>query len=152
VASEFETDTLADLVTRKRDSLLRLRESGRAQYRLIEVGEMTGLLELLAAKQRVLFELQEIERGLDPFRGQAPEERRWRSDEARRRCGTQIDECEALLAEIISQEKLCEQALRRRRDETAQRLQGAHLAGRARGAYTAGPSQGIHQLDLSSES
>ncbi len=152
MVSEHETEMLADLVARKRDALSRLREMGRAQYELIEADEMAGLLELLAAKQRVLIELQEIERALDPFRGQAPEERRWRSAEARARCAAQIDESEALLAEIIGQEKLCEQALRRRRDEAARRLQGAHLADQARGAYTAGPAEKMHQIDLSSES
>lgn len=152
MATEYETDVLAELVARKRDGLLRLREMGRVQYGLIEADEMAGLLELLCAKQRVLSELQELERRLDPFRGQAPHERRWRSAEARRHCAAAIDESEALLAEIIGQERLCEEALRRRRDEAAQRLQIAHLADEARGAYTAGPAEPMHQLDLLSES
>jgi len=152
VATEYETDILAELVTRKYENLLQLREMGRRQHELIDGGQMARLLELLAAKQRVLLALQEIERALEPFRGQDPEKRRWRTAEARQQCAARLEQCEALLAEIISREKLCEQALRRRRDQAAQQLQGTHAAGQARGAYLAEDAQQFHQLDLSSES
>jgi hypothetical protein len=95
--------------------------------------------------------LQRIERTLDPFRGQDPEARRWQSPQHRGACAEQVQQCEALLAEIISQENCSERALVRRRDEVALRLQGAHLAGQARGAYTAEPPHGVGQLDLLSE-
>ncbi|HUT10818.1 MAG TPA: hypothetical protein VMY42_10000 [Thermoguttaceae bacterium] len=146
------TETLAALIREKRDCLLTLREMGRRQFELIDEGNMTALLEVLAAKQRALNTLQRVERALDPFRGQDPERRPWRLPDDRRRCAEQLQQCETLLGEIVSQEKCSEGALIRRRDETAERLQGAHRANHARGAYTAETRGEIHQLDLHSDS
>jgi len=146
------TETLANLIREKRDCLLTLRDMGRRQLELIDEGNMTALLEVLAAKQRVLNTLQRVDRALDPFRDDDPEQRVWHSPDERRRCAEQLQQCETLLGEIVSQEKCSEGALIRRRDETAERLQGVHRANRARGAYTAEARGEIHQLDLQSNS
>ena len=45
---------------------------------------MTQLLDLLAAKQQMLNDLQRIERGLDPFRSQDPDLRQWPNPESRK--------------------------------------------------------------------
>lgn len=148
----METDNLAELVAGKRSCLTELRDLGRRQLELIESGDMTGLLSLLAVKQKSLARLQRIERALDPFRQQDPESRVWRTPEDRQRCAGQAQQCEALLGEIVAQEKHAEGVLVRRRDEAAQRLQGAHFAGQARGAYQGGAAEPISQLDLTSES
>ncbi len=147
----FETDLLARLVEAKYACLAQLRDMGRRQLELIDEGNMTALLDLLAAKQRSIIKLQKIERGLDAFREQQPDERQWKTPEQRRRCAEQLQQCETLLGEIVSQEKCSEGAMIRRRDETADRLQGVHRAGQARGAYTTTPAATISQLDLSSE-
>lgn len=149
--TELETDTLTGLVRQKRDLLLRLREMGRRQLELVGEGGMGQLLDVLAAKQRLLDSLQQIERALDPFRGQDPGARRWRNDEARAGCARLLDECASLLRETVAQERESEAALTVRRDEAAERLQTAHLAGQARGAYTCGKPGPIRQLDLTSE-
>jgi hypothetical protein len=144
----LETDLLAELIRNKRECLVQLREMGRRQLELIDDGDMTALLDVLAAKQRLLEKLQQIERGLDPFRGQDPGRRHWRTPEDRRLCTEQLQLCERLLAEIISQEKCSESALLRRRDEAARRLQSAYLAGQAREAYTAQSHGRAKQIDL----
>ena len=146
-----ETDILKDLIRVKRECLLQLRDVGRKQLALIDEGNMTSLMDVLAAKQRPLVTLQRIERALDPFRNQDPEQRDWRSAADRAQCAEQIKQCEILLAEIVSQEKCCEAALIRRRDETAARLQGAHLAGHARHAYLPPADAPLPNLDLFSE-
>ena len=146
-----DTDILADLVRAKRSCLIQLRDAGRRQLELIDGGNMTALLDLLAAKQRTIAQLQRIERALDPFRGQDPGQRRWRTPQNRAACSEQLQQCEMLLGEIIGQEKCSESSLTRRRDEAAVRLQGVHLAGVARGAYTAQPQPNVSQLDLLSE-
>jgi hypothetical protein len=58
--------------------------------------------------------------------------------------------CEALLAEIVSQEKQSERDLLRRRDEAAQRLQGVHSAAQARSAYAASAQPASAGLDMTS--
>ncbi|HEY4761070.1 MAG TPA: hypothetical protein VIH42_10865 [Thermoguttaceae bacterium] len=147
----YESDILSDLIRVKRECLLQLRDMGRRQKDLIEEGNMTTLMDVLAAKQRPLMALQRIERALDSFRNQDPEKRQWRLPEARAQCADQVQECDNLLAEIVSQEKDCEAALVKRRDEAAARLQGAHLAGRARSAYLPRTNKPMGQLDLFSE-
>ena len=146
-----ETDVLFDLIRAKRECLVQLRDIGCRQLELIEAGAMTALLDLLAAKQRTIAQLQRIEKALDPFRGQQPERRPWRTPEDRQRCAEQLKQCETLLTEILDQEKQSENVLVHRRDEAAARLQGAQLAGQVRGAYIAEPHQTISQLDLLSE-
>lgn len=74
-----ETDILKDLIRVKSECLLQLRDIGRKQLALIDEGNMTSLMDVLAAKQRPLVTLQRIERALDPFRKQDPERRVWRS-------------------------------------------------------------------------
>ncbi len=138
-AMVLSTDLLGDLIRRKHNCLLHLRDLGARQLGLVRQGSMDELLDVLAAKQQLLVELQRIERGLDPFRGQDPEARAWRSPDDRQRCAEELARCDALLAEIMAQEKQSEQELIRRRDEAARRLQGAHTAAQARQAYAAGP-------------
>jgi hypothetical protein len=149
--TRLETDLLAELIERKHECLVRLRDIGRKQFELVSEGSITGVLDVLSAKQDVIARLHSIERALDPFRDQEPDSRRWSSPERRRRCGEWIERCETLLAEILAQEKQSEEELVRRRDATALQLQAVHRAGQARGAYTAPAARQGHHLDLSSE-
>ena len=146
-----ETDLLARLIRRKLDCLMQLRDLSEKQLELVQSDRITDLLDLLSAKQRHLFELQRIQRTLDPFRGQDPDARQWRTPETRQTCAQQLQQCETLLGQIMTREKHSERELTRRRDEVAARLQGVHLASQARGAYTTQSPPDISQLDLLSE-
>jgi len=147
-----ETDLLAELIGRKVDCLARLRDMGEKQLELVRADRITELLQVLGAKQRVLIELQRIERELTPFRDQAPDKRRWRTSEMRRECAQQLEECERLLGTIVAQEKESERELVRRRDDLAAQLQGIHLASQARGAYTAQSTPDAGRIGFLSES
>jgi hypothetical protein len=146
--SPLDTDILGQLVRAKRTCLAQLRGMGQRQFDLIESGNMTALLDLLSAKQRPLMELRRIELALDPYRGQDPEKRRWRSAADRAACAREVQDCEELLREIVERERQCEATLVERRDEAAVRLQGFHAASQARGAYVAAPQVEVRQLDL----
>ena len=146
-----DTDVLAQLIGQRHNCLSQLHALSRHQLELIDAGEISELLHVLSSKQQWLTTLAQIERGLDPFRGQRPEDRRWRSEADRQRCALLIAECDAMFRDVIMQEKQCESQLCVRRDEAATRLQGAHVAGAARGAYVADRGRPIGQLDLSSE-
>jgi hypothetical protein len=150
--SVLDTDLLSDLIQRKRSCLVQLCSMGEKQLELVQEGNITQLLELLAVKQHVLVQLQQVERELDRFRGEDPEKRRWSSPEKRQRCAANQTDCERLLARIVVQEKQSEQNLIRRRDEAAARLEGVHTASQARGAYLAPwrPDTG-RQLNLVSD-
>jgi hypothetical protein len=147
----IDTDLLAELIERKLECLVKLQEMGKRQFDFTRADRMTELLDVLAAKQRVLTRLQRIEQELAPFRDQDPSQRRWRTSKQRQRCAQQLKQCETLLAEIIAQEKQSEGELIRRRDDLADRLQGIHMASQARGAYTAESHPPVSRIDLASE-
>ena len=146
----WETDLLADLIARRHGLLGQLHALGRRQVDLIEQGDMTQLLQVLSVKHHLLAEVQQVEERLDPFRGQDPDARPWRTSEARRQCTELVGQSDVLLREILEQERLGELRLRQYRDEAASRLQMAHVAGHARTAY-ADPSVNPARLDLSTE-
>lgn len=120
----FETDRLAQLITAKWQVLELLAQLVERQRALVEAGEITGLLQLLAAKQTVIAQLQQLERLLDVFRQQDPEQRAWRSAADRQRCQQTARECESLLAETVRLEQHCEREMIRRRDAAAAALEG----------------------------
>lgn len=130
-----QTDQLAELIGRKHECLARLHLLGRKQLGLVEEGRMAELLDLLAVKHRLLLELQELDRQLDPFRQDDPEQRHWRSTELRQQCADRADQCRRLLQEVLAQEKECEQKVIRRREETAAQLERLSRSGQACGAY-----------------
>ena len=148
----LETDILTELLGKKHELLVQLRDAGLRQMELIDNGDMTQLLKLLSSKQRVLNGLQAAERQLDPFRHQQPERRTWRSPADRDRCARLAACCESLLAEVVEQEKRGESRLIAHRDRVAVQLEGAHRAAQARNAYGEGSAHEFRQLDLSSES
>lgn len=145
-----ETDRLAQLALSRRDCLAQMHALGGMQPALIDSGDMTQLLAVLAAKQRLLGELVEFERALDPFRGQVAESRHWRDAHERATCAALLAEGETLLRRILEQEQAAERRLSRRRDETAALLQGVNAADQARRAY-ADRSPPASSLDLHTE-
>lgn len=146
----WDTDLLLQLAGRRLSALEQLHALGRRQIELIATGDMTLLMQVLAAKHNVLAELQQTEKRLDPFRDQKPEARRWRNEALRACCAEVVSKADQLFREILEQEKRAETELARHRDETARRLQMAHAAGHARAAYTA-PLARPGVLDLRTE-
>ena len=146
-----DTNILAALIQKKHECLVQLCELGQRQWEVIQESDITKLLDVLSVKQRVLLELQRMQRLMAPYRNQTPEERCWSSPELRERCARQLRECEELLQKIVRQEKQSEQEMIRRRDEAAARLEGFHQTRHASAAYTALPSDSVSHLDLSSD-
>src|SRR5688572_8848531 len=131
----METDFLAQLIDARHHVLVQLQELARQQAVLVQDGDMTRLMSLLAVKQRLLNTLQDHERKLEPFRVQDPEQRLWRSNADRQRCREVAEHSELMLGEILRVERQCETELIQRRDDAAKLLQGAHSAARATQAY-----------------
>jgi flagellar FlgN protein len=145
------TTTLSELIRKKHELLVQLRDAGSRQQELIAAGDMTQLLKLLSSKQRLLNGLQELERQLDQFREQKPEQRSWPNEAERQRCSQTAAHCEGLLAEIVKQERESESRLMAHRDRVAVQLEGLHQAVEARRAYAEPVALDSCRLDLSSE-
>ena len=146
-----DTNILAALIQRKHECIVQLCALGQRQWTAIQDANMTQVLDVLALKQRVLTELQRMERLMEPYRHESPEERQWSTPELRERCAGQQQECEQMLQEIVQQEKVSEQEMIRRRDEAAARLEGFHQTRQVNDAYKAAPPEGVRRLDLSSD-
>jgi flagellar biosynthesis/type III secretory pathway chaperone len=145
-----DTNLLAALVGSKLRILELLVRLAHKQLSLADRGETTDLLKVLAAKQTVLAQLNQIERQLDPFRAQDPETRVWRTAADRQSCQRDAERCDELLAETMRVEKAGEAALIRRRDQVAGVLAEANAAGEAQAAY-AGPVSPAAALHLRCE-
>ena len=137
---EFETDRLVELVEQKLELLEQLRTLARRQGEYVQQGEMDRLLNLLAAKQKIVRQVQMTDRDLEPYRHDDPESRRWRSQELRDRCRQMADRCASLLSEVVLYEKQCTSQLEQQKQHTARRLETIDHANAARQAYTSASS------------
>jgi len=128
-------DRLAELVRSKQSCLAELLGVCRRQVELVAGGDIEGLLELLAWKQRYLQEIQRLEAELAPYRQESPEGRSWRCEDLRRETAGRLQDCRRLLAEILEIERHCEQQMIARREEVGRRLKDVQDAAEARRAY-----------------
>ena len=133
----LSTTNLADLIRRKHEVLVQLCELGRRQKEIVDRGETTMLLELLATKQKMISVLQQVERELAPFHAEDPDARVWPESDARARCAKQSAECNQLLEAIVVLERDSADRMTVRRDDVAAQLQHVYAAGQARDAYEA---------------
>ena len=147
----MDTDVLAQLINAKLELLSQLRQLAVRQAELIEAADMSRILSLLAVKQRLLNTVDDIERRLDPFRQQDPEQRVWQSPEHRQRARDASARCDVLLQEVIAIERQGETYLTRRRDQAADQLQGVHRSLQVAKAYLATPDHSGQQFDASCE-
>jgi hypothetical protein len=128
------TDNLAELICKKHQLLIQLREVGHKQ-RQLEENNPQPLLQLLAAKQHLINGLQLVERHLRPFHDDDPDARAWRSLADRQRSADLADECGLLLKEVMQMERDQEQRILLRRNEVAAQLQHAGRVNQAADAY-----------------
>lgn len=133
----MSTTRLTDLIRRKHDVLVQLCGVGRRQQEIVDRGETTALLELLAAKQTMISVLQQVERELAPYHAEDPDARVWSAADDRDRCAQQAAECNRLLAEVVELERASADRLATRRNDVAAQLRQVHAAGHARNAYEA---------------
>jgi hypothetical protein len=129
------TQQLTDLIRKKHQVLVQLRDFGRRQAELVSGGEIGALLKLLAAKQKLIAGLQTLESELKPYYLQDPETRTWRSPADRAECATMANDCNALLEEIVALERQGAEQMDARKNDVAQQLQQVHSAAHVRGAY-----------------
>jgi hypothetical protein len=109
---------LLDVLQRRREYCRAMLELSRRQVELIDDGNFTELLQLIAQKQRVLDHLAELGRSFGGIVDFWKSVRDRLAAEVRSRCQAAIDDAEALLAESMDLEKQGTAVLSQRRDET----------------------------------
>jgi hypothetical protein len=108
----------------------------RRQEQLVDQGLLDDLLGLLAAKDKVLAELEQLEAKLAPLRpleGNGETSSVGLPDIA----SLTMDRCRQLFQEILERERICEAKMRARREEIAQALATLADVARAHEAYQA---------------
>ena len=131
------TERLSELIGKKHQVLLQLRDVGKRQMELVNAGDLSALLTLLGAKQQLIGGLQALEQELTGYYAEDPDRRVWSSPQHRAECARVAAECNALLEEIVGLEKLGTEKMTLRRDEVAEQLQQAHAGNQVRNAYEA---------------
>jgi hypothetical protein len=131
------TARLFELIGRKHQVLTQLRDIGRRQMELVDGGDIAALLALLGAKQQLITGMQTLEQELALYYAEDPDRRVWPSPQHRAACARLATECNVLLEEIVSMEKVGAERMTERRNEVAEQLQQAHAGTQVRSAYEA---------------
>ena len=131
------TDKLFELIRKKHEVLVQLRDMGLRQSELVKRGELTGLLKLLGAKQHVIVGIQELECELKPYYAENADARVWRSPADRAQCAQLANECNSLLEQVVKLERNGAEQMDARRNDVAAQLNQAHAASHVRNAYSA---------------
>ena len=147
-----QTQHMADLITRRRDLMVKILKCSMDQERAISDGLVEQLVSRLNEKQVLVNELIEIQAALKPYSDVDAEQRDWESEDLRLRCGHEIEETERMNAAILEIDTRCERAMVQRRSELFDALNKNTDAATVAKAYSAGagPKGGGGSFDLSS--
>lgn len=146
----LDTDRLAELVNCKHAVLVQLRTLAQRELELASEGEARAMISLMAVKQSLIDNLMRVERQLDPFRSQQPNERAWRSAEDRTTCAAASQQCQQILDEVMALDRQSMEILQARQHKTKVQVDSAHQGASVRSAYLAdGPT--ARSMDLTSE-
>jgi hypothetical protein len=129
------TAELAGLIQRKLSLLEQMRVATIDQCQRVASLENDALLGVLARKQNLLAELQEVQIRLEPFRDQDPESRNWLSPDTRAKARAAAERCQQLIQELIQLENRSIGEMTARREGIASHLHELGSAHAARMAY-----------------
>jgi hypothetical protein len=119
----------------RRQCFAELLELSRCQLGLVEADDYAQLLGLLGGKQRIIGRLEAIARIRPRLWDDWKLERDRLAPPERRACEQALAETEALLTQLLEQERISTECLARRRDRTAQQLQAVVTGSRVNQAY-----------------
>jgi hypothetical protein len=142
------TEHLARLVSAKLQVLKILVQLAERQLALVQRGELTQLIKLLAAKQTVLGQLQTLEGELSPYRDDDPAVRVWSSSAARAACQAQATEANNLAARSLDLERRAESLMVARRDAAGEALAALQTASDAQTAYSPAAATALASLQI----
>ncbi len=143
--------TFAELIHRKEQLLLRLAPVSVRQLEIVRNGDVSLLVQLLGAKQQLMYDFETIERQLEPFKDLLPEQRVWSSEAERRKTGESVDRCAALLEEILRNDNMSIEELATRKDEVEEQLRKTRQGAQIHNGYAKqAKKSGIRHFDKKS--
>ncbi|MCL2348896.1 MAG: hypothetical protein FWC50_11635 [Planctomycetaceae bacterium] len=99
------------LIQKKQERLQQLHDCSRNQLQYVDDGNTDALFELLGVKQKLLLDLEEIDRQMEVYRLDDPEKRLWPSPEMRQRCREAVETCRRLVCETLENDQAAEKEL-----------------------------------------
>ena len=147
-----DSEHLFQLMGQKLERLEQLHICSGNQMQYIDAEDMGAILEILAAKQRLLIEIEGIDRQIAQYHVDDPEDRVWPSPEMREQCRERISRCDRLVRETLEHDKLAEQCLTEKMNTAKQQLQQytdtAHVQGAYRQQKSRPTPHGSTRLDI----
>ena len=138
-----------DLFTARRDCCRELLELSRKQQPLIEQDDYRRLLEVLGRKQRLLGSLDDIHKKHPDLKDSWKSRKPAIDPALRDDCDHLLAETEAILAEILEEERNSTNFLTDRRDRTQRQLEKISSGGRVHDAYRTSLAPATHRhLDI----
>ena len=130
-----ETEHLFQLVGQKLERLEQLYAWSGNQMQYIELEDMGAILEILAAKQRLLIEIEGIDRRIAEYRVDDPEDRVWPTQEMRAQCREKISQCDRLVHETLEHDRIATERLTGIKNNAKLQLQQFVDTAHVQGAY-----------------
>jgi len=128
-----DSEHLFQLVGQKLERLEQLYAYSGNQRQYVETEDMEAILEILGAKQRLLIEIEGIDRRIAGYRVDDPEERVWPTPEMRAQCREKISQCDRLVRETLECDRIATERLTEKKSAAKQQLQQfvdtAHVQG-----------------------
>ena len=130
-----DSEHLFQLVGQKLERLQQLHACSGNQMQYVETEDMGAILEILAAKQRLLIEIEGIDRQIAGYHVDDPEERVWPTDEMREQCREKISQCDRLVREMLEYDQIATERLAEKKSTAKQQLQQFVNTAHVQGVY-----------------
>ena len=130
-----DSEHLYQLIEQKLKLLEQLNTCSGNQMQYVDAENLEALLEILAAKQRMLLEIEGIDRQITGYHVDNPDDRVWPSREMRSRCREMVSQCDRLVREALANDQLAEQQLMYKKNAVKQQLMQVSDKIRVQGAY-----------------
>ncbi|MDR1491586.1 MAG: hypothetical protein LBT05_02515 [Planctomycetaceae bacterium] len=130
-----DTEQFFQLIQKKRERLICIRELSQRQLQYVGEENLGALLELLAAKQRLLIEIEGVDKHLAKYREDDPEKRVWSSPEMRQQCRETAAQCDILIRKILEIDGLAGRQLTEKKEAAGRSLKQLDNSARVQNAY-----------------
>ena len=118
-----DSEHLFQLVGQKLERLEQLHAWSGNQMQYVETEDMGAILEILAARQRLLIEIEGIDRQIAGYHVDDPEERVWPTRKMREQCRERISQCDRLVRETLEHDRIAAERLTEKKSAAKQQLQ-----------------------------
>jgi hypothetical protein len=135
MSESFGTKKLQELGSLKLHLLRSARELSIQQFEVMQSDDVATLLTVLSRKSEILDTLRTLQKDLDPYRDQQPEDRQWDSAEERLACRKTFEEIDRLLEELTQMDNRALEQMTQQRDAMASQIAQFATAEAVQNAY-----------------